>query len=169
MSAQTLPPEHSPAELPPAPVANISLELGDIVVGLTLVAVAAWFFIASYDIPDFSGTSIGAADVPRGLAVLLALGSLGLIGAAAWRLASSRPGPAMTVRRPLRVATGAALLAAFPVLMSWAGYYPAMAVFLAAFLYLADYRKPVPLLIVVVGFLAFTKVVFEMILQTPLP
>lgn len=156
------------AALPPAREITIRSELGDIVAGLGLAGVAAWFLVQALALPDYSGTAIGAADFPMGLATLLLVGALALFAGAVWRLATGHSGESSTIRRPLRVLLGGILLLAFPLMMSFAGYYAAMAIFLASFLYLADVRRPLLLLGCVAGFLLFTKVVFEMILQTPL-
>lgn len=156
------------APLPPAKEITVRSEFGDIIAGLGLAAVATWFLAQAIMLPDYSGTAIGAADFPKGLAILLLLSALSLAGAAVWRLATRHSGESSTIRRPLRVLIGALLLIAFPTMMTYAGYYVAMGIFLAAFLYLADITRPLLLVGCVVGFLLFTKIVFEMILQTPL-
>ncbi len=155
--------------LPPAKEITIRSELGDIVAGLGLAGIAAWFMVEAIRLPDYSGTAIGAADFPKGLAFLLLLGALGLVGGAVLRLATGHAGESSTIRRPLHVLIGALLLIAFPLMMSYAGYYIAMGIFLTAFLYLADINRPLLVGGCVAGFLLFTKIIFEMILQTPLP
>jgi hypothetical protein len=142
--------------------------LGDAIAGLALIALAGWFYFEAGDIPDYDGPSIGAADFPRGLAILLAIGALILILNGLRRLIG-RCDYTIHVRRPLRVFGGALLLLAFPVAMERVGYYPTMTVFLLLFLLLADVRKPLWVGGCVLAFLAFTKLVFEMFLQTPLP
>lgn len=156
------------AALPPAREITVRSEFGDIVAGLGLAAVAGWFLKEAIVLPDYSGTAIGAADFPKGLAFLLLLAVLVLIGSAVRRLLTGRQGEPSTIRRPLRVAIGMLLLVAFPFMMEHVGYYIAMGIFLAAFLYLADVTRPLLLISCVVGFLLFTKIVFEMFLQTPL-
>jgi hypothetical protein len=152
-----------------APVMRIRLEWADLAVGSALLALALWFLVQSFWLEDYSGTAIGSADFPRGVAALLALGVAVLLGTAGWRLAHRLRGHTITVRRPLRVAAGMALLLVFPFAMSRLGYYPTMAVWLAAFFWLADYRRPLAILACVAGFLAFTKIVFEYLLSTPIP
>ena len=73
------------------------------------------------------------------------------------------------MRRPWRVVIGMVLLLIFPYGMRHLGYYPTMAVWLAAFFWLADYRRPVGIVACVAGFLVFTKIVFEYLLSTPIP
>ncbi|MXQ10702.1 tripartite tricarboxylate transporter TctB family protein [Microvirga makkahensis] len=154
--------------LPPATEVTIRSELGDIVAGLGLAGVAVWFLVEASALPDYSGTAIGAADFPKGLAILLLLGSLGLLGGAVWRLATGQAGESSTIRRPLHVLIGVLLLVAFPLMMSYAGYYLAMGIFLTALLYIAGITRPLLVFGCVAGFLLFTKIIFEMILQTPL-
>lgn len=152
-----------------APVLRIRMEWADLAVGSALLAVALWFFVASFSLEDFSGTAIGSADFPRGVAALLAIGVATLLAMAGWRLVRHLRPHTISVRRPWRVAGGMAMLLVFPFAMSRLGYYPTMAVWLAAFFWLADYRRPVAIVACVAGFLAFTKVVFEYLLSTPIP
>lgn len=168
MSMQSAEHDVHEALLPPAQEVTVRSEYGDIIAGLALAAVAAWFLMEATVLPDYSGTAIGAADFPKGLAFLLLLAVLTLVTGAVLRLTSGRSGESSTIRRPLRVLAGASLLIAFPIMMTYAGYYIAMAIFLAAILYVADVTRPLPLICCVAGFLLFTKIVFEMILLTPL-
>ncbi|MGB5802082.1 MAG: hypothetical protein WBG88_18435, partial [Mesorhizobium sp.] len=66
---------------PDAATLSLSLEISDIAVGLALAALAGWFFFQASILPDFSGTAIGAADFPKGLAALLGLTSVIFAGA----------------------------------------------------------------------------------------
>ena len=150
-------------------VLEIRLELGDILAALALLVVAGlfWFFGASIDVGYDYG--IGAADFPRGLSLLLAVASGCLLTNAVVRLVSGAGHHTICIGRPARVIAGMVLMLAFAPLMSRIGYYPAMAVFLAAMLWIADCRRPLHVVAYVAGFLLFSKVVFEMILSIPLP
>lgn len=163
-------PDHLEAEkgLPPAPTLTVRHEWGDLVVGLAILGVAVWFFVTSTSLDDYSGEGIGAADFPKGIAALLGIGVLVICLSAVRRLASGGDGGMIRVRRYGHVAGGIVLLAAFPMLMTSVGYYVAMAVWLAAFLVLCGVRHPIHVVAYVAGFLLFTKVVFEMLLGTPL-
>lgn len=155
--------------MPEARTLFFSLEIGDIVIGLALTVMASWFFFQASVLPDFSGTAVGAADFPKGLAALLGLTSLIFAGAGVRRMISGRLEERITVRQPMRVLLGIALLIMFPLMMDTLGYYIAMAVFFSAFLYVANCRSPIAIVLYVGGFLLFTKLVFEMLLGTPLP
>ncbi|MGB3416704.1 MAG: tripartite tricarboxylate transporter TctB family protein [Mesorhizobium sp.] len=154
---------------PDAATLSLSLEISDIAVGLALATLAGWFFFQASILPDFSGTAIGAADFPKGLAALLGLTSVIFAGAGVRRIVSGRLGERVSVRQPMRVLLGIVLLIAFPFMMDAFGYYIAMAIFLSAFLYVANRRNPIAIALYVGGFLLFTKLVFEMMLGTPLP
>ncbi|MDF2997767.1 MAG: hypothetical protein K0R27_3404 [Xanthobacteraceae bacterium] len=148
---------------------EMRFEVGDILVALALLAVAGlfWFFGAGID--DGNDYGIGAADFPRGLALLLAVASGCLLANAVVRLASGTGHHAICIGRPARVIAGMVAMIAFAPLMTRIGYYPAMAIFLAAMLWIADCRRPLHVVAYVAGFLIFSKVVFEMILSIPLP
>lgn len=150
-------------------VIRVRLEVGDLAIGLVLLIVAAWFWLEAGGIEDYSDTGVGAADFPRGLAALLALGVVTLLVTAGWRIATQQAEHMIVVERYGHVLVGMGLLIAFPVLMSWLGYYLAMTIWLPAFLWLADCRRPLLILIYVSGILLFTKIVFESILGTTLP
>lgn len=144
-------------------------EVGDMIVAVALIALAALFFLEGRKLAGLSGPGIGASDFPQGLAALLAAAALLMILVAAGRVLARRPGHLIEVRRPLRVLAGMVLLAAFPVLMERAGYYIAMGVFFAAFLWVADYRRPVGIVVAVCAFLAASWLVFAQLLKIPLP
>jgi hypothetical protein len=156
-------------EPPPAATLTVRREWGDLVVGAGLLVIATWFYVTAGGLEDYSGEGIGAADFPRGISILLAIGAIGLIAGAIRRLASTQEQHLVLIRRYRHVALGMVLFIAFPALMQTFGYYLAMAPWLAAFLVLAGERRPLHVAAYVVGFLVFTKVVFGIILGTPLP
>ena len=85
------------------------------------------------------------------------------------RIVSGRLDPESTTGRPLSVLGGIALAVAFPAVMARFGYYPAMGLLIPALLWAAGYRKPLGFVLYTAGFLAFTKLVFGVILKVPLP
>lgn len=156
-------------ELPPAPTLTVRRKWGDIAIGTGLLVLAIWFFVTAGGIEDYSGEAIGAADFPRGIALLLAIGSLVIVIGAIRKVPVTSDENFLVIRRYRHVALGMLLLVSFPALMQVAGFYLAMAPWLAAFLVLAGERRPLHVAVYVAGFLIFTKVVFEMILGTSLP
>ncbi|MDQ4134880.1 MAG: tripartite tricarboxylate transporter TctB family protein [Pseudomonadota bacterium] len=141
----------------------------EVVIGAAICAVAAWFWITAADIEDEGDVGIGPTAFPRGLAALLGAAALVLVGRAAVRMASGRSDPPSITERPLYVLAGIALVAVFPAVMTRLGYYPAMGLLIPALLWVAGYRKPLGIVLYTAGFLAFTKVVFGLILKVPLP
>lgn len=150
-------------------ILRIGLESADLLIGFVLLALAAWFGWTAYRLDDYSGPSIGPADFPTGLALLLAAGAVLLMLGAVLRWLRRAPLEAVAVRRPAHVAAGMALFVAFPPLMTWLGFYPAMILWLPAFLWLAGTRRPLVIVSYLAGFLVFVRLVFEMLLGTPLP
>lgn len=148
---------------------EMRLEFGDILAAIALLAVAGVFWFLGAGIDDGNDYGIGAADFPRGLALLLGIAAATLFANAIARLARGTTHHLITIGRPARVIAGMVLMAAFAPLMSRIGYYPTMALFLAAMLWIADCRRPVHVVAYVAGFLVFSKVVFETILSIPLP
>ena len=71
--------------------------------------------------------------------------------------------------RPLAVLAAILLICGYPALISAVGYYLATAIWMVPFLLLAGMRRPVGIVASVAGFLLFTKVLFQMVLGTPLP
>lgn len=147
----------------------LRLETLEILVGAALVGVAAWFWIGAGDIEEEGGPGIGPTAFPKGLALCLGAAALVLVGRAAMRLASRRFGPESVTGRPLYVLAGIALVVAFPAVMTRFGYYPAMGLLIPSLLWVAGYRKPLGFVLYTAGFLAFTKLVFGLILKIPLP
>ncbi len=147
----------------------IRLELLEILIGAAICGVAAWFWIAAAAIEDEDGPGIGPTAFPRGLALCLGAAALVLVGRAVLRIASRRFDPVSVTGRPLSVLAGIALIVVFPALMTRLGYYPAMGLLIPSLLWVAGYRKPLGFVLYTVGFLAFTKVVFGLILKVPLP
>jgi hypothetical protein len=162
-------PRGEPAGQGPERSVAVRLEILEIAVGAALCGVAAWFWIGAAEIEDEGGPGIGPTAFPKGIALVLAAATLLLIAQAAMRLVSGRLAPVSVTGRPLYVLAGIVLVLAFPALMQWLGYYPAMGLLIAALLGVAGYRKPIGIALYTAGFLIFTKVVFGMILKTPLP
>jgi hypothetical protein len=147
----------------------LRLEILEILIGGALCGVAGWFWVAAGDIPDEGEPGIGPTAFPMGLALCLGAAALILVGGAVRRIASRRFGPESVTGRPLYVLAGIALVAAFPAVMMRFGYYPAMGLLVPSLLWVAGYRKLLGILLYTAGFLAFTKLVFGLILKVPLP
>ncbi len=154
----------APAEVParlPGPLMNA-------IGGLLLLALAVWLWIGASDI-DGTGTGMMTPDgFPRLVAVLLGLSSL-LLVLQSCRAALTGGMPAAVVPRHLPVVGAIVLIAVYPAMIVHLGFYLATAVWMAPFLLLAGMRSPVGIGASIVGFLLFTKVLFDMVLGTPMP
>ena len=62
-----------------------------------------------------------------------------------------------------------ALVIAYPLLITTFGYYVVTGPWLIVLLFAAGYRKLLPKIIYSIGFLIFTKLVFQMLIGIPLP
>lgn len=147
---------------------RISAEWGDIIGALVLIGLAGWFLAESRSLSGGIGTSIGPATFPVGIAILLVLAALASLGSACKRLLNNHRESRIQARRPLVIGLAVVLLCAFPYAMATFGYYPTMGIWLLPFAWAANVRKPLRLIGVVIGFLLFSKLVFEMLLGTPL-
>ncbi len=139
-------------------------------VGVFMLALAAWFWFESYSIETRTPSSLsGPVAFPRGVAAMLAVCSALLV----WRavVARLRTGQSriIPVERPLPVLAAMGLVVLYPLLLEWLGYYVATGLWLPVLLWVSGYRRPLGLALVSLGFLAFTKVVFQQALGTPLP
>ena len=99
--------------------------------------------------------------------MLLAASSLLLVLQSA--RGATRRAAAIRIQRPFAVAGAVVLVAIYPVLIAYLGYYAATAIWMVPFLFLAGMRNPVGIVAGTAGFLLFTKVLFQMVLGTPLP
>ena len=142
----------------------------DVAVSLLLMAVAGWFLVESKELAlESADVFIGPATFPTTIAILLILTSSFLFLQSVFKLYRHTPDTLVEFRRPVVVLTGGILVTMFVTFMDAAGFYPAAAVWLLSFGYVAGVRRPTQLGGLVVGFLAFAWIVFEKLLGTPLP
>ncbi|MFC6674210.1 tripartite tricarboxylate transporter TctB family protein [Marinobacterium aestuariivivens] len=147
---------------------QFSSSWGEIVSALALMALAIWFLVGAQSLSGSIG-AIGPATFPTGIGALLLLAALAWFGTVLRQLLGRRPTERIEVRRPVAIVAAIVLIGVFPFAMPAFGYYPTMAVWLVPFAWAANVRRPLPLIGVVGGFLLFSKLVFEMLLGTPLP
>jgi hypothetical protein len=144
-------------------------EVIDLVVGIGLVVLAAAFWLGAAQFDETDTTGIGAATFPRGIAVLLGVAAVLLAARACAALSGRLPTGIKITERPGHVAAGMGLVILFPVLMTNLGFYIGSALWMPALFIVAGYRKPLRIVMLTAGFLAFTKVAFEMTLGVRLP
>jgi hypothetical protein len=155
---------------PTAPAIEISANKLDAASGAALFALAAWLWHGAADIEVASTSGVGPAFFPRAVAILLAGGSLLLIlQALAPRLFGIQPDRMVQVQRPGSVLAAIAIVIVYAALLGRLTYYPATAMLLPCLLWAAGLRRPFAIVACTFGFLAFTKILFETVLGTPLP
>jgi hypothetical protein len=144
-------------------------EVIDLVVGIGLAVLAATFWLGAAQFDEADTTGIGAATFPRGIAVLLGMAAVMLAARAFMALSGRMPAGITVTQRPGHVVAGMGLVILFPVLMTNLGFYIGSALWMPAFFVIAGYRKPLGIVMLTAGFLAFAKVAFEMTLGVRLP
>jgi hypothetical protein len=155
---------------PTAPAIEISASKLDVGSGAALFGLAAWLWHGAADIDVAQSSGVGPAFFPRAVAILLAGGSLLLIlQGLAPRLFGIQPDKVVQVQRPGSVLASIAIVIVYASLLGRLTYYPATALLLPCLLWAAGLRKPFAIVACTIGFLAFTKILFETVLGTPLP
>jgi Tripartite tricarboxylate transporter TctB family len=149
------------------PTVRISSAVLDIAVALFFLAVAAWFFVGAADLPPSERAWVGPATFPQAIAILLALCAL-VLGAGGLNRLRTLTATWTTVDHPAAVGVAIAALVLFPVTMEYLGYYIATAALLVVMLIIGRVRGWLLCAATVLGFLAFTKLVFEMLLNVRL-
>ncbi|MGH6678268.1 MAG: tripartite tricarboxylate transporter TctB family protein [Bradyrhizobium sp.] len=140
----------------------------EILVGAVMIAVAGWVWFAAAAIRSSSRGRRGPLAFPRGVALLLAGCSVAMV----LRALRRRHTPADRVQEVERygfVAAAVGMTIVYPLLIGWLGYYIATGLWLPPFLWIAGYRNPLGMLFCSLGFLLFTRVVFQILLGTPMP
>jgi putative tricarboxylic transport membrane protein len=142
----------------------------DRVIGAGLLLLAAVYFALSYGIPATAvDDPVGPTAYPRGLAGLLALGSVVLL-ARRPRPDAPPEGEATSVPDGMdRLAATLALTAAYVVLFQAAGYLLITPLYLGAFARLLGYRAWRPLVAAVVALTLAIWLVFAWLLGIRLP
>jgi putative tricarboxylic transport membrane protein len=142
----------------------------DRVIGAVLLLLAAAYFTLSYGIPATAvDDPVGPTAYPRGLAVLLALGSVLLI-ARQPRPDAPLQGDAIPVPGDMGRLTGTiALTAAYVVLFEAAGYLLLTPCYLGAFARLLGYRAWRPVVTAVLALTLAVWLVFGWLLGIRLP
>jgi hypothetical protein len=156
----TLPPGMTTARLP-APILNG-------VGALLLLALSAWLWTGAAGIEGADGSLEAPDGFPRLVSALLALSCLLLLIQSA-RGVLSRSAAVISIPRPAPVVMALVLVCLYPLLIEVAGYYVATAIWMVPFLLVAGMRNALGIFASVAGFLIFTKVLFQLVLGTPLP
>lgn len=142
----------------------------DRVAGVLLLALAAGYYYASGDVEiGFASDRVGPRAFPRGLAVVLAIASLMLIGRTFLpRYRVAEPVRA-EVERMGRLWLWLGMTAVYLWLLPAVGYLLLTPVYLAAFAVMLGYRRFVPVLGTAVALTVILHTVFARMLRVRLP
>jgi putative tricarboxylic transport membrane protein len=139
----------------------------DIFVGLLLIVLSIATWITAGNFPSVGDTDVGAGFFPRLIASILLVLSLILIASGYRRRGGGDEETGQTSWK--RTLLGFVCTFAFLALICLCGFFLSTPVFLLGFMWLLGYRKPVPTVAVAVLVTLFIYLVFEKVLQVPLP
>lgn len=144
---------------------SVSAFILDLCVCSVLVAIGLWFIVDAMTLR--AGRSwITPATFPTYSGGLLIALSLLQIFLSARRRSTEW---LVTFQRPLSVAICIALMLLLPPAVDSFGFYPVIAVWAIAFGWIAGIRRLIPLAVTLAIILFVARVIFEMVLGTPLP
>lgn len=137
-------------------------------IGAVMLGVALWFWLEAATIQSQSRGLMSPVAFPKAISAMLGLCAVLMI---ARSLAPSSRAAAgeLSIERPWFVLAAMGMTILYPLLINGLGYYLATGIWLPPFLWIAGYRRPVGIALATLGFLVFTRVVFQQILGTPMP
>lgn len=139
----------------------------DFFVGLALIILSVATWITANRFPSVGDTDVGAGFFPQLIASVLLLLSLVMIALSFRRQADDQPEEGFTSWK--KTFLGFVLTFVYLALVYFCGFYIATPIFLFGFIWLFGYRKTIPAVAVVVIVTLFIYLVFEKVLQVPLP
>jgi len=157
------------------------LEIG---MNLLFCGVAFGMYVASHDYDFLEGTILGARTFPLLIGGILVVFAVVNVFGAVKRLQLSkstehvepegiqeeRVGSVFNILiREYRVLSAVILLVLYFLLLSFVGFLIATVLLIPAMLYLLEYRKPLPVVVITVLGTAFLFTAFQVLLGVPLP
>lgn len=144
---------------------TLSMRVVESVILVLVLMLAIGFLWGTRAIRSFSQDAVGAHTFPEVLSVILiVICALGLF--VSLRLPAEET---IAFKRPRGLIISMFLLLAFPALVDALGYYVVIIPWLLIFGWAARVRTPVLIAITVITVVLVARVVFEMILGTPMP
>ncbi|MDI5935301.1 tripartite tricarboxylate transporter TctB family protein [Halomonas kalidii] len=168
MSTSTTGEKETPAEKYEWHV-SIRSETADLVAASLFILVSIWYIVQAMGFPTRGSAWVQAHTFPIGIGALAIISAIVLALLAIRRILSRQRDEALTIHKPLTVLIGLLCTVAYATVLPWLGFYLTSAIFTTAFGYAAGIRKVWALAALTVGFLVFTKFIFDMALGTPLP
>lgn len=146
-------------------VLTVSRRVAETAILLILLVAGVLFFIGSRAIRSRSDDLVAAHTFPEALSVLLIV-TVCVAIVLALRIPADIQ---ITLKRPRGVAVAIVLLLLFPPLVQVLGYYVLIVPWLVVFGWAARVRSPFLIAINLITVLFVARVVFQMILRTPMP
>lgn len=153
----------------PARLFRIPAFMLDSGIGVVMFAMALWFWLEAAAIQSHSRSLMGPVAFPKAISALLALCALLMIGRSLIPSRLAAAAASVSVERPWFVLAAMGMTIAYPLLIGSLGYYLATGLWLPPFLWIAGYRQPLGMAFATLGFLIFTRVIFQHVLGTPMP
>ncbi len=148
---------------------TISSETADLLAASILILGSIWYIIQAMGFPTRGSAWVQAHTFPIGIGILGILSAIVLGFLAIRRIQTKQFLEVVEVHKPLIVLFGLVCTLLYVLVINWLGFYLTSALFTTAFGYAAGIRKLWALSALTLGFLAFTKLIFDMALGTPLP
>ncbi|WP_165789502.1 tripartite tricarboxylate transporter TctB family protein [Billgrantia endophytica] len=144
-------------------------ETADLIAASILILGSSWYIIQAMGFPTRGSAWVQAHTFPIGIGILAILSAIALGFFAIRRILTRQRLEVIEIHKPLIVFFGLVCTLAYAMVLNWLGFYLTSAIFTMVFGYVAGIRKLWALFALTLGFLAFTKLIFEMTLGTPLP
>lgn len=147
----------------------IRSETADLVAASILILGSIWYIIQAMGFPTRGSAWVQASTFPIGIGILAILTAIVLGLLAIRRIRTRQRLEVVAIHKPLIVLFGLICTLVYALVLNGLGFYLTSAIFTMVFGYVAGIRKLWALFALTLGFLAFTKLIFEMTLGTPLP
>lgn len=141
----------------------------DVIFGVILAMLALAFWIGAGYVEGGSHGLMGSTGFPRGVALLLGTTTVLMAIRGGLQLWSGSNVEFVVVDQPLPILANIFLVIIYPILIRSFGFYTATGPWLILLLFATGNRKPLSMIAYAIGFLIFTKLVFETLIGVPLP
>jgi hypothetical protein len=141
----------------------------DVALAMAMLAVAATFYFGADTIQSPQAVEVGPRAFPKACAVALAIAAAVLLFRSAVRLAAGGPGEAIEFPSPAIVAAAALVSCLVPLTIETVGFNIVIGLWIVVMSLLGGVRSRLLLIALCGGYLLFAKVVFQVLLKTPLP
>jgi hypothetical protein len=140
-----------------------------VVLAIAMLAVAAAFHFGADTIQSPQLVEVGPRAFPKACAMALAIAAAILLFRSAVRLAAGEAGETIEFPSPTVVAVAALVSCLVPLTIETVGFNIVIGLWIVVMSLLGGVRSPLLLIALCGGYLLFAKIVFQVLLKTPLP